>query len=135
MYIQQESVRCILIKIKFFSNVKGFHNEHGYISYFNFIFCFYNFNKFGHIQSFPIIWFNICFFLNLWYNGHSSKTWNSSSKQFRIIRTWVRNKAYCLRRIEKRESVMERHEIHDINVHDIQINKVDILKSDTYIEF
>jgi len=44
------------------------------------------------------------------------------------------NKAYCLKRIEKRESVMERHEIHDINVHDIQINKVDILKSGTYIE-
>ena len=29
MYIQKESVRCILIKIKFFSNFKGFHNEHG----------------------------------------------------------------------------------------------------------
>ena len=55
MYIQKESVRCILIKIKFFSNFIGFHNEHGYISYFNFIFCFYKFNKFGHIQSFPII--------------------------------------------------------------------------------
>ena len=63
MYIQKESVRCILIKIKGFSNVKGFHNEHGYISYFKFIFCFYKFNKVGHIQSFPTIWFNICFFL------------------------------------------------------------------------
>ena len=63
MYIQKESVRCILIKIKGFSNVKGFQNEHGYISYFKFIFCFYKFNKVGHIQSFPTIWFNICFFL------------------------------------------------------------------------
>ena len=72
MYIHKESVRCILIKIKFFSNFKGFHNEHGYISYFNFIFCFYKFNQFGHTQYFPIIWFNF-FFLNSWYNGHSSK--------------------------------------------------------------
>ena len=45
MCIQKESARCILIKIKFFSNFKGFHNEHGYISYFNFIFCFYKFNN------------------------------------------------------------------------------------------
>ena len=29
MNIQKESVRCILIKIKDFSNFKGFHNEHG----------------------------------------------------------------------------------------------------------
>jgi len=29
--------------------------------------------NFGHTQYFPIIWFNICFFLNSWYNGHSSK--------------------------------------------------------------
>ena len=63
MYIQKERVRCILIKIKGFSNFKGFHNEHGYISNFNFIFYFYRFNKFGHIQSFPIIRFNTCFFL------------------------------------------------------------------------
>ena len=62
MYIQKESVRCILIKIKFFFLIsKDFIMNNGYISYFNFIFCFYKFNKFGHIQSFPIIWFNICF--------------------------------------------------------------------------
>ena len=30
MYIQKESVRCILIKIKYFSNFKGFHNEIGF---------------------------------------------------------------------------------------------------------
>ena len=29
MYTQKESVRGILIKIKVFSNFKGFHNEHG----------------------------------------------------------------------------------------------------------
>jgi len=62
MYIQKESVRCILITIKGFSNVKGFHNEHVYISYFNLIFCFYKFNKFGYIQSFPILRFNIIMF-------------------------------------------------------------------------
>ena len=61
IYKQKESMRDILLKIKGFSNFKGFHNEHGYISYFNFMFCFHKFNKFGHIQSFPIIWFNICF--------------------------------------------------------------------------
>ena len=62
MYIQKESVRCLLITIKGFSNVKRFHNEHVYISYFNLIFCFYKFNKFGHIQSFPILRFNIIMF-------------------------------------------------------------------------
>ena len=61
--MQKESVRCILIKIKcFFSNFKEFYNEQGYISYFNFIFCFHKFNTFPHIRSFPIIRFNICFF-------------------------------------------------------------------------
>ena len=33
MYVQKESVRGILVKLKrVFSNFKGFHNEHGYIS-------------------------------------------------------------------------------------------------------
>jgi len=65
--MQKESVRCILIKIKcFFSNFKEFYNEQGYISYFNFIFCFHKFNTFPHIRSFPIIRFNICFFLNIY---------------------------------------------------------------------
>ena len=58
---------------KVFSHFKGFHNEHGYISYFSFIFCFHKFNKLWHIQSFPIIQFNICFFLNSWNNGHAIK--------------------------------------------------------------
>ena len=30
--------------------------------------------------------------------------WTIAAEQFRIIRTWVRNKAYCLKLIEKRES-------------------------------
>jgi len=56
-------MRDILLKIKGFSNFKGFHNEHGYISYFNFMFCFHKFDKCLHIQSFQIIRSNTCFFL------------------------------------------------------------------------
>jgi len=52
------------------NNFKGFYNEH---LLFNFSFCCHKFNNFWHIQSFPIIRFNICFFLNSWYKGHSNK--------------------------------------------------------------
>ena len=80
MYIQKESVRGILIKIKFFSNFKGFHNEHGYISYFNFIFCCHNFNKFWHIQSFPTMWFNIMYaYVQLETSAQLSRLWTKHS--------------------------------------------------------
>ena len=52
MYIQKESVRCILIKIKvFFLISKDFIMN---MDTFLISICFYKFNKFGHIQSFPI---------------------------------------------------------------------------------
>ena len=38
--------------------------------------------KFSVSIGLVIVRFNICFFLNSWYNGHWSKQWNSSSKQF-----------------------------------------------------
>ena len=41
MYIQKRKREVHTYQNKvFFFNFKGFHNEHGYISYFNFIFCF-----------------------------------------------------------------------------------------------
>jgi len=61
MHIQKESVRCILIKIKFFFLIsKDFimNMDKFLISIY---FLFYKFNTFEHIQSFPIIWFDICF--------------------------------------------------------------------------
>ena len=53
--------------------------SHSWESHWNHEFCFHKFNKFWHIQSFPIIRFHT------WYNGHSSKKWNSSSKQFKQV--------------------------------------------------
>jgi len=51
-----------------FSIFKEFHNEHGYISYFNFIFCFHKFHNvgiFNLFQEYGLIYV----FLNSWYNG------------------------------------------------------------------